>query len=191
MNETVKPEAEEVKEPAEAESKQDDLDTLLNEWDSPEGKQAEPEKKPEQPPADNSDPRLDYLYNAAVSREIDDTVDRLMEGVAGDIEIDREAARDWLEGRASRDQRVARAFLGRSTNPSSWQKTQAALAKDFASRFKVKSKDEDNSPDKEAAAAYVRGSSTKETPAKQVTEKDLAKMSDAEFRRFEQELLEG
>lgn len=184
MNDTVKPEAEEVREPTEEASEQGDLDSLLNEWDT-EGKQ-EPKEEPAKPPA--QDTRVDYMYQRMVADEINQTVDHLSEGLSEHFDVEQDFLRDWLEGRAGRDPKLTNAFMGRHQNPSAWKKIEGELGKELLKKIRIKEKKEETTADKEAAAAFVRGSSTKEVPDKPKSSEELEKMSDAEFRKYEADL---
>jgi len=96
----------------------------------------------------------------------------------------------WFEGQlhlaASRDPRVTEAFIQREQNPSKWEQVVKAIGNELKSE--IKPVDASATESWKAVETSVRSASTsapKETPS--FSEKDLKKMSDAEFETFRKE----
>lgn len=177
----VKPETDEPSETAseETSTQDDELDSLLNEWE-PE----KPQKTEAKPPA--SDPMLQDIYNRMANDDLTKAVDRVYSNL-DDLPARpaKGIIRDALDGRAGRSKAIQEAWTQRHNDPDKWDKIVDAFTNDFKKQFEVKEKETETVADREAAAAYVRGSSTKEVPPEPVDSKKLANMTDKEFMEFQ------
>jgi hypothetical protein len=174
-----KPDSDETPEvTSEAASQEDDLDSILNEWESSE----EPPKK--EAPSNNTpsqDPMLAEIYHRMAQEDLSKAVDMVYSELE-DLPAtpSKTFLRDTLEGMATRNDKFRTAWTKRHAAPEMWEKAVSAVGKDFKKQFQIKEASSDTS-EVESAMAIARGSSTKEVPEKPVTNKDLSKLSDREF----------
>ncbi len=183
MNETVKPETDTSAEPeVEAEDKQDDgLDAILSEWKEPEEEVKPPEKAPDQSQED-----LIAAVEARLSAKQDyDTFLQDFSDSVSDLpfEVKKPIIDGWINDKAKSDNRINAAYLQRYTNPSGWKKVFSALTEEFKGQFTAKESNAE--ADRQAAAAFVRGSSTKEVPEPPIPDEKLSKMTDKEFADYQ------
>lgn len=183
MNETVTPETDASAEPeAEETSQQDDMDTLLAEWDQKE------EKTPPKPPAPVKSPdeiKAEVMAELRAEQAYEKTVGEFLSDLSDmPFEVRRGVVEGFLNEAARKDSRINSAYTEQHVNPDAWQKVRARLVEDFKGQFKQKEASTVDQ-DREAAAAYVRGSSTQEVPQKELSNEDLAAMSDAEFNEYQ------
>jgi len=184
MNETVQPETDATAEPtAEATSEQDGgLDAILNEWDdSPEKQETVAPQAP-----DKSQEEIIAAVEARLraTQDYETFLDEFSDSVSDlSFEVKKPIIDGWLNDKARKDSRINNAYSQRHSNPVGWKKVFASLSDEFKSQFTPKESTEER--DREAAAAFVRGSSTKEVPQPSVSESDLSKMSDQEFADYE------
>jgi hypothetical protein len=83
---------------------------------------------------------------------------------------------------AREDQRIAAAFMNRTTNPAAWEKVQRGLAKEFAKEMKdFTSIDPNVTEDRAVVAAAVRGASTNRVP--ETPPPNYSMQNNAEFRK--------
>lgn len=156
----------------------DPLDSLLNEWDDT------PAETPATPPAEPTpDPMVQELYRDLIENDLNKAVDTVHANLEHLSQRPNQSLiRDWMEGKATKDPRLNRAFVDRRRNPAGWAKVVTQLSGELEKQFETKP--EANS-DIESAAAFVRGSSTRVTPEPEVTKQDLDRMSDQEFNAYQ------
>lgn len=161
----------------------DDLDTLLSEYKPAETRPPET-PKPEQTGSANEtkdaarevlDAR-DEIRRERFDKDMNDTIAK----VRGDMPkeyFDDDLVRAYIDGRATKDTRLADAWINRMRNPQQFAKVVEALGRDFAKKY-GKLPDKNATEDREAVTAAVRGASTKAPEGKAP---DYSKMTDAEF----------
>jgi hypothetical protein len=163
----------------------DDLDTLLNEWD--ERPQAVEESDPTPLNGDNSD-RLAALENQVQGMQNAQDASQAIAEVKAHL-VERPGVSDavvssWLNDQLSAGGEFAAALESRHQDPVRWSSALKTAAKDLDGGL--------GSPapldDRVAAAAFVRGSSTKDVPKPAVTNDDLAKMSDKDFNEYQRSI---
>lgn len=183
--ETVKPEPDASAEPAAEEtSKQDDLDSILNEWESGEPAQ------PAQAPATSVDDIVAQVEAKVTAKyEYEKTVNSL-HGQLSDLPFDvtPEFIGAWLNERAQRNPTLNKAYTEKTVNPQGWKKVEAKLVEDFKSHFQPKEQVSTADSDRQAAVDFVRGSSTKEIPEDPMTDEKVAQMDDQEFAEYQKKL---
>ena len=189
---------EEPKEAATAEGETaqetDGLDELLKEFD--ERKEAsdktEEIKTKTEPKSDTKQVDLDALaalekrLNDAdareARRELENLFSKLTEGVQAD-EVDAEA---FLNAKAMREPKLNQAYANRASNPKAWDKVFASLHQEFQKRH-GKKVDKQVTESKNAVASAVRSASTA-APRGELTDKDIASASKADFDEMQRKL---
>jgi len=162
------------------ETPQDDpLDSLLSEWDDTAAETPQPTPTTEPTP----DPMVQELYRDLIENDLSKAVDT----VYSDLEHlssrpNQSMIRDWMEGRATKDPRLNKAFTERRRNPTGWAKVVSQLSGELAKQFETQP---ETNTDIESATAFVRGSSTRATPEPEVTKQDLDRMTDQEFNAYQ------
>lgn len=170
----------------EANGAQDDLDTLLSEYDSQKGEAS----------ADGSDDGAsttdDKGVEAAVQRAMEkqraaeqtrEDMGTLIANVRG--ELDAETFDDTfieahLDALARKDPRITSAWSNRRTNPQGWAKVEKKIAEGFQSRF-ARAVDAQATEDRAALAASVRSATSNSADGAAPSFKD---MSNAEFEKY-------
>lgn len=169
---------------ADARVQGDDLDALLNEFDTSTAAPVEAKPTPEQKPAVAIDPQQ---IAAQVKAEIEaDTrfktdMANAVKDVRGDLDpesFDDVFVESWINAQAVKDPRLAEAWKQRNSNPSQFKKVVSGLSQKLAKSI-AKRPDPNATEDRDAVTAAVRGASTKAPEGKAP---DFSKASNNEFR---------
>jgi hypothetical protein len=165
-----------------------DLDSLLNEFDSQE--QAKPE--PEQPKDDNSDvfeyvrQQRDEQVKQQTNQDIQNAVGTMNKELEG-LNLPERVVRGMLFDKAENDSRFLQAWTNRHQNPAAFDKILKGLATEIRGDFESLP-DKQTNEDREALAAAVRSANNKPAEPEQV---DFNAMSDAEFAAHKAKLARG
>lgn len=132
----------------------------------------------------DDDARIKHLVEQEMAkadavRQSEEDANALAKAVKGEVEVDLDLVKGWLDNKAAKDERLTKAWLARDRSPKDWAKVQAQLARDFQKMFSG-NVDAKASSDVDAAMAAV-GSA----PAPSGDTGDTPKygsMNDAEFR---------
>ena len=155
-----------------------DLDTLLAQYET-ETKKPEPVSPPEtqqhQPVQQQVDPSVARLVNRFDREDLQ----KLVNNVKGDADVEDDLVEAWIDTQARRDPRLARAWLEREANPKAFEQISKQLGKEFAKKT-AKRPDPALTEDREAVAAAVRGASTHRAP--ESAPPAYGGMSNAEYR---------
>lgn len=149
----------------------DDLDTLLAQYEKDTESEAssKPGKSGEaQDPNKELMDRLQALEESTARSETRADLNKTIESIRGDLDpetFDDQFMEAWLDGRARTDPRLSQAWADRHNNPKQFQKVVGSLAKDFEKKFNSLPNKE-ATEDREAVAAAVRGASTKSPEGK-------------------------
>ncbi|MGI9411550.1 MAG: hypothetical protein ACR2OV_15835 [Hyphomicrobiaceae bacterium] len=164
------------------------VDDLLKEFDT----KTTPEPKSE-PKSEESDDRLnqvlDYVERKAKEEGLEQVNKDIAESVktaVGDSDLDPEYVEGKLHFKANTDPKFARAWMSRHENPDQWNRLARQFGKELAGNAKS-SVDQSVSDDRAAVAAAVRSQNTKPAEAAP-SNKDIHRMSDAEFNRMKRDL---
>lgn len=170
----------------------DDVDTLLNQFETSvkPAPAPTPQPKPEQkagteaaPTAPAADSGIAEVRNYIFRQDMDKTI----KTVRGDLDPDRfddGLVESWLDMRARKDPRLAAAWENRHRNPQAFEKVVAGLGREFTAKY-GKMLDKQATEDREAVSAAVRGASTKAPEGKAP---DFSGMSDQQFREEHKKL---
>lgn len=180
----------------------DDLDSLLAEWDEDQKKAAEQSPSGEQTETGKtgatelpSDVRevVDYVKEQR-EREI---TERTNQDVAAAAEKLREGWDDappaaLLEGEiwksAGKDQRFLAAFQQRHQQPDKWDRILKAKQRELQAML-AGTPDQEATADRQAVASAVRSASKAPTGSEGPSADDISKMSDKEFEQYKRSLL--
>lgn len=175
--------------------KDDDLDTLLNEFDTEQPKPsptvATPEPKTEA--ADESKVVLEQMRGVLSEhqqRQFRQDMNETVKNVRGDLDpefFDDDFVEAWLDARARKDTRLQAAWNNRHAKPKEFQKIVEGLGSDFTKKH-GKMPDKNATEDRAAVADAVRGSSTS-APAGKAPE--YSKMTPGEFQAEKDKLFGG
>lgn len=188
--------ATEVKDGAQGE---DDLDTLLSQFDKKDGEGADAGSKPQPKapvpaakPAQKDDASSSELHTmvqslvqreeerrqAEVKRQYEADMTETVKSVRGSVSgISDRLVRAWIEGMAEENPKLTNAWIARKDNPQAFNRVVEKLSRDFKKEFE-KRPDANVTEDREAVAAAVRGASTETPKAK---DPEYKSMSDAQF----------
>lgn len=170
------------------------LDALLSEWGSEESEPTkaastqsntnteanDPEDGGDEKPIDREELYKEFEERQAAKAKADADLKDAIKVVKGDnVPLDDEQLEDLLNGMASRNPALAKAWAHRNKHPDRWQKTLKAINKEFSAKFAPK--DTSVSETDEAIASAVHSAATK-VPNKQ-GEKDAFKLSDEEWEK--------
>lgn len=188
VNETdnVEPEAS----AAEVVAPEDDLDTLLSQFDE-ETKEVTPVTEPEVK-AEISADDIKLISEFKEQKQAEE-LKKVYADVRGDLDpefYDDDFVDAWLSSQVKKDQRVMNAYLNKGSNPEAFNKIVKNLNKQLAAR-ESKKPDSVQTETNQAITSAVRSASTSTPQNKTLSEKDLNNMSDREFRKLEQEMLQG
>ena len=179
---------------AESETAQGDgLDELLREFDERKA-ESTPQETPQPKIEPKSESKVDIDALAVLERRLNDAdareqrrqleglCDRLVAGTQADA-IDAEG---FLIASAKRDPKLEQAYINRDKNPKAWERVEAVLKKQIADRF-GKKVDKQVTESKNAVASAVRSASTA-APRGDLTDKDIATASKADFDEMQRKL---
>ena len=164
-----------------AQNKGDDLDALLSEFEASTNK---PPVSPPQPeaaapkPSVIDDERLRRVEQRIFEEDIGKTLGNIFADVKG---VSERLQRAFLDQMARENPVIGQKFLNKATNPQEWARVEKALAKEAAKEFRKSDIDEHVTEDVAAAAAVVRGASTRPPPDEQP---DFSSMTNAELREW-------
>lgn len=165
--------------PAKQESEGEDaqsLDDLLNQFETETEETSTPEK---------ADPMVKEVYQHFLDQQIAAAV-KTVKDAAG-LDVDDQIVRDLLEGRAQRDTRFRQAFVQRRSNPGAWNKILNSVGAEYASHFKI---DRGMTETTDQVVSAVQGATTSRPESNAgPSDKDIRRMSDAEFHKYTQELM--
>lgn len=158
---------------AETNNAQDDLDSLLSEYEG--GQQ-------EKPKSEDLSERVKFLEEQNVREQAETDVNTAVDKICGQLDFDvpKDTIKALLEGKA-KDQRLLSAFTSRHDNPKGWDKVVDATAKEFNKLFKGITTDKQTTDSHDALASAVANSKTTSSSEKEV---DWSKLSDAEFQKM-------
>lgn len=162
----------------------DDLDTLLSQYDEGAPKPSEPAKPATAAPAadDQAVANETVLNEAKFIRQqrFQQDMKATIHDVRGDLPADLyddDFVQAWIDAQAAKDARLATAWVNRAADPKKFGQVKAALGKEFAKRYN-RIPDKQATEDREAVTAAVRGASTSAPSGKAP---DYSKMTDAQF----------
>jgi len=141
---------------------QDELDTLLAQYD--EGTEV-PEKTEKPSGEPTPDTRIDALLAREKKGDINSAVDTIMGDL--DIQVPKSMIKGYLYSRESEDPRIGKAFDKRFQDPAGWKRVLSGLAKEASSEFKDLP-DKSLTNDRDVVEAAVRGASTTSKESKEV-----------------------
>lgn len=165
---------------------QDDLDSLLAEYDnSVETKPKEEVKSESQ--ADNDPLRLWAERKMAEEADLeqkatrDEVTKAVKDGI--DVTVDERLVWGFISQAAQSDERLVKAFEGRKQNPAAWNKVVKTLQTDLKTALSI---DPSATADRESVEAAIRGASNKAAPN---DEPNLGTMSNSDFETYKRGLL--
>lgn len=164
---------------------QDDLDSLLAEYDNSVETKPKAEVKSESQPDDPV--RLYVERKMAEDADLEQKANReevlktVKDGM--DIAIDDRFIWGFISTAAAEDPRLEKAFLGRKQNPAAWNKVVKTLQADMKSALSI---DPGATADRQSVEAAIRGASNKAAPN---DEPNLGTMSNADFETYKRGLL--
>lgn len=170
----------------------DDLEALLQQFDTNAERKPEPvtASKPEQTPGtEQIDPKkiaADVRAEIEADTRFKSDVAKTVTAIRGDVDpeiADDRFVRAYLDAEAEADPRLAQAFRERNTKPREFAKVTEQLAKKFAAKFS-RLPDKAATEDHEAVAAAVRGASNRAPEGKAP---DYSKSSNHDFRKSVEE----
>lgn len=179
-----------------AQEKEESLDDLLSQYEQKDEQtsKSEPEQTGDR---ESSEPDPKDLYQqmqSLVDQQAQERFNRDMseaiETVRGDLDpevADDALVRGWLDARASEDRRLANAWAQRHQDPKGFQKVLKRLNRELSQKFSSLP-DKKATEDREAVAAAVRGASNQAPESDDIDADKVAKMSDAEFEKFAQQM---
>lgn len=162
----------------------DDLDTLLSQYDQSAPKPSEPAPPATAAPAANDVKEAsaevlaarDEIRSERFQRDMNATISDVRGDLPADL-YDDDFIQSWIDAQAKKDSRLATAWVNRNTDPKNFAKVKAALGKEFAKRYN-RIPDKQATEDREAVTAAVRGASTSAPSGKAP---DYSKMTDAQL----------
>lgn len=163
----------------------DDLDALLQQFDTAAKPEPATASKPEQKPGAELDPKkiaADVRAEIEADNRFKADVDKTVKAIRGEIDpeiADDRFVRAYLDAEAEADPRLAQAFRDRNTKPREFAKVTEQLAKRFAAKFS-RLPDKAATEDREAVTAAVRGASNRAPEGKAP---DFTKMSRGDFKK--------
>lgn len=180
-DEPVKPESEVG---TDAREQEDDLDALLNQYDTQ--TQPAPEPKPETVEGTDSDlkyirERMDAMDKKVADSEFRSDMNSAIKQVRGELSaeiLDDGFVEAYIDGQARGDPRLAKAWSERHANPQQYDKVLTSMGRNLAKKF-ANMPDAQATEDREAVTAAVSGAS-KQAPEGKATE--YSGMSDGEYR---------
>ncbi len=169
-----------------------DLDTLLKEFTPKPGATAPT------PPVTDTAQKLEKAlgFIDGIQREREQTalkadVQKMVETVKDTSPVLKDQSdrvvRGMLHDLAAEDPRFAQAFMNRGTNPQAWNDLLKATAKNLEGEFQAKDRGT-MERNRLAVEASLRGRQTNIPPEQPMTNADLSKMSEGQFRRYKRNL---
>lgn len=179
MSESVAVDNAESQTSAETSDAQEDLDTLLGQFD--EGTSPEASKEAETGGQQDTVSREEFLQlqNSIVNQQHQTDIQDVSKVIMGDVNspgVDSEFVETWLNAQAGKNPRLASAWANRHANPDAFQKVVGSLAKQFQGKFNV---DQQITSDMDSVTSAVRSASTKSPDTE--TSVNWGALSDADF----------
>jgi hypothetical protein len=170
-------------------SQQEDLDSLLNEYE-------ESSPKPEETPDVSAELKalreeVAQLREQEIRKDTRNALDEAVKEIQtlGDFEGDPDLIEGYLHKKASQDARLVGAFAKRMSDPESYKKVLASLASEMKPKFSRA--DAKVTEDQDALRASVRGQEDKSITNDHPSPKELGSMTRQEFEKFKEGLLEA
>lgn len=170
-------------------AQEDNLDTLLSEFDSKTKKDEVDTtgSDTKEPTGLSKEDRelLEEVRADKFSKELNTEIDSIKSHLSDEVNISGKLLKQIVVGMADENRDIASAYTNRRSNPEGWAKVQKAIASEIGKEF-LNQPDQAATDNHEAVAAAVRSASTTTPPEdKPLTNEDMNKMSDAEFQRLE------
>lgn len=150
-----------------------DLDSILNEYDSK--TRVEPKQ------SDGLESKVDHIYQAFQAQEQERTeadINAAVGTIKGEVDIDPDLIRGYLEVTASKDKDFAQAFQNRKSDPTAWNKHLSKAQERFNEMFsKIDRKATEDT--QELVSAVTGSNQSKPRPE---GAPDYSNMSDQEFQ---------
>lgn len=193
VDETKAP-AQQGAEATSARTTDDDLDALLNEFDQGQSTTSEPAKPAAAAPAANDQAianetvlnEAKFIRQQRFQQDMQSTVKDVRGDLPADL-YDDDFVQAWIDAQATKDPRLANAWVNRSADPKKFGQVKAALGKEFAKRY-GRIPDKQATEDREAVTAAVRGSSTRAPEGKAP---DYSAMTDSQLQAEKDRLFAG
>jgi len=156
---------------------QDELDTLLAQYD-------EAHEEPQKPttteqPQSHSDPRVEALLARQERTDIDNAVTKLKD--ESGTQLPDSMIEGYLRSKAIKDGRIDKAFNDRFNNPQGWEKVLKGLANDFKKEMESLP-DSTLTANRDAVEAAVRSASSTKTAPEPAP--DFSKMSKSQLDKY-------
>ena len=147
---------------------QDELDTLLAQYDEGQEPTEPPAEKPSEPVVDK---RVDALLARERDNDINNAIDTIMDEVS-DVQIPKSMVKGYLFAKESEDPRIGKAFDNRFSDPAGWNRILKGIAQEAKKEFKDLP-DKAMTNDRNAVEAAVRGASSTKAEAPEVDFKGM------------------
>lgn len=154
------------------------IDELLSEFEDDEPKKTEKPKagvrglSPEQ--------RGQIIKEIKTEMKVSEELERAVEEIKGDAEVESEYVRWKLEERAKNDERVWKAFINRKQKPSAWKAITTEISKEIAAKYGKKEQvDKDKLSSAVRSANYSAGNSDSSFDVKKMSSSDFEKNKEA------------
>lgn len=154
-------------------AQENELESLLNEWDKP-------AEKPQETEQDDAKSRLEFLEREYTSLVVDKEIASIKALVPG---LPEEYGDTIIESKVQSDKRLVNLWQQRRDRPKDWERAKQAIASELNKTFP---KPED--PDTAAVVAAVKGAA-KPSPEQSQDTPNVAKMTDQAFYEWKAELL--
>lgn len=183
MSEVAETNPEPTQASAEVENAQEpSLDELLSSYDDKPAKE-EPQPKTETPV---NNELLNFVERQMV-KERDQAIDEAAKALKGEVGADHLTDK-WFKGQlylaASTDDRIMNAFENRTKNPTHWDAVLKKMGQELKGEMVQTDKASTESWNAVEASVHSTSTSTPQ-PDREITEKDIKAMSDAEFLAFQ------
>ena len=155
---------------------QDDLESLLAEFEQSDT----PEAKPDSTTDDDLKAKVDRLEKKLDDTQNHQALQGVIKNVKGDLDVDEDFVEAWLTMKARKDPRNEEAYVNRHKNPEKFAKLEKAWNKELGQKFPKL--DTNVTDDVEAVASAVRGAATKAPADDDIP--DVGSMSDTQFEQW-------
>lgn len=154
------------------------IDELLSEFEDDEP------KKVEKPDANakglSPEQRGQIIKEIKTEMKVSDELEKAVEDIKGDAEVESEYVRWKLEERAKNDERVWKAFINRKKKPSAWKAITAEISKEIKATYGKKEQvDKDKLSSGVRSANYSAGNSDSSFDVKKMSSSDFEKNKEA------------
>jgi len=189
MSESVAVDNAEPQVSAETNDAQEDLDTLLGQFDESTSQEASTEAETGGQQESVSREEFQALQSSITNQQYQSDMSDVTKVIKGELDVpyvDDSFVETWLNNEANKNPKLAQAWANRHVNPDAFQKVTNSLAKQFQEKFNVDAK---TTSDMDAVTSAVRSASTKSPEPE--TQRDWSAMSDAEFAQEKAKLRRG